>query len=186
MKFISSNKGFTIFELLIALAILGVLLAYGTPSFSELVAKRKLVSQSQVITSNLAVARTEALSQLRDVEVCWNATNADITVDGITIEPGVMSVYSNAIVADGIPQIEIKRFEYSGDRVAVFDNDTDNCVTYDTQGRLTGSDAATLVMGVCRLDGNLDNSKAITVTFAGRAIYQENVNDDGSTRIGCS
>ena len=185
MKFPSSNKGFTIFELLIALTILAVLTAFAAPAFSEFVVKRNITSKSQIITSNLAVARAEALSQLRDVEVCWNSTNANITSDGITIEPGVMSIYSNAVGA--VPQIEIKRFEYNSDRIAVFDNEADNCVTYDTQGRLTGMDGTALVIGVCRLGGELLDSKAITVTLAGRAIYQENVDaSDGSTRIGCS
>lgn len=54
------QTGFTIIELMIAIIILSIALAWGVPSFQTLIQNNRLVSQTNQLTSLLALARSEA------------------------------------------------------------------------------------------------------------------------------
>jgi len=55
-----SARGFTLVELLIALAILGLLLGVGAPQFSSFIQARSVQAEAKRLTSILRLARSEA------------------------------------------------------------------------------------------------------------------------------
>ena len=71
--------GFTIIEVLIVVAILGVLAAMGMPSMRDLVASTKVKTATSDLFSSLVFARSEAIKRNAAVEVVptvatnWNA-----------------------------------------------------------------------------------------------------------------
>lgn len=64
----SSSRGVTLVELMIGLAILALLLAMGLPSFSAWIANSKVRNAAEGLQAGLAIARTEAMRQNRNVE----------------------------------------------------------------------------------------------------------------------
>jgi len=186
---IKNNKGFSVIELMVTVSILAVLVAVASPSLSNLVEKRRVSAQSGIISSAFSVARSEALSQLRNISVCWNNEGANITNDGVSIAPRSMVVYLPSVDAvteingDGdevelspeIPSRVIKNIEYAGPQIVVVDNVDNNCVTYDTQGRVITTGA--IVMGVCKDENDSSDSEAVTITLAGRSLVQSNEDD---------
>jgi type IV fimbrial biogenesis protein FimT len=67
-------RGFTIIELMVAVAILAILATLAGPSMSELIERRRLASQTEAITDLLQIARSESIkhsssSALREVAV---------------------------------------------------------------------------------------------------------------------
>ena len=54
------RHGFTLLELMIALAIAGVLAAMATPSFAELLARQRLQAVAHQLQADIALARQEA------------------------------------------------------------------------------------------------------------------------------
>ena len=79
--------GFSLIELLVALAIASILLGLAAPSFSEIIQNNRLTGQLNHLTSQLLYARSEAVKSNRNVIVCkstdgMNCTNASHWEDG--------------------------------------------------------------------------------------------------------
>lgn len=63
-------KGFTIPELMIVIAVVGVLLVVGIPQLNKVVQGRQLVAQATDVASALAYARAEAAARAHQVIIC--------------------------------------------------------------------------------------------------------------------
>ncbi len=63
-------RGFTLVELMVAIALLAILLGLAAPSFSDWIARTKIQSAASSISVALATARSEAVKRGRDVSVC--------------------------------------------------------------------------------------------------------------------
>ncbi|CAH0348609.1 GspH/FimT family pseudopilin [Aquabacterium sp. CECT 9606] len=67
------DKGFTLVELMVTVAILVILLAIGAPQLQTFLVKRSVSTQADIFASALRMARSEAIKRGQRVVVC--ATN---------------------------------------------------------------------------------------------------------------
>lgn len=74
MGIIKPNQGFTLLELLIALAIISVLMAIGVPSMRDFIKNDRLVTQINTLVGHLAYARSEAALRHQSVVICASST----------------------------------------------------------------------------------------------------------------
>ncbi|SEM52973.1 type IV fimbrial biogenesis protein FimT [Syntrophus gentianae] len=58
-----SSRGFTVIELVVAMAIMAILAAIAAPNFQEFMTQRRLSGAARVIASDLMNARMQAVSQ---------------------------------------------------------------------------------------------------------------------------
>jgi len=68
------QRGLTLIELMVTLAVAIVLLAIGIPSFDRLGASNRLTGQTNALVSALNLARSEALARGLPVAVCAKAS----------------------------------------------------------------------------------------------------------------
>lgn len=68
-RFQGCTQGFTLIELMIGIAILGILLVIAVPSFSRLLAEQRLRTASSELRNTLALARAEAVKRNASVKV---------------------------------------------------------------------------------------------------------------------
>lgn len=64
------RRGFTLVELLIAMAIAGILLAVGVPAMTSFLATRSSVANAEELVEALRFARSEAIKRSSPVTVC--------------------------------------------------------------------------------------------------------------------
>ncbi len=65
---ISRKKGFTLIELVVVIAIMGVLASFLLPSFSELIKKQKLEQATEQVKNDLRVVQNRALTGTKQDE----------------------------------------------------------------------------------------------------------------------
>lgn len=72
--------GFTLIELMVVVALVSVILTLAMPSFSGMIARKRLEGAAQELGTDLQYARSEAVAQNLEVRVATNADNACYTV----------------------------------------------------------------------------------------------------------
>ena len=80
----SRQSGFTLYELMIALAIVGMVLAFGVPNLRQYTMNSRMTTAANDLHSALHLARSEAPRAKTNITVCAssNATAADATCSG--------------------------------------------------------------------------------------------------------
>ncbi len=73
------ERGFTILELMVVVALTGILLTIGVPNFQTLMANNRITSQLNLFSSSLALARSEAVRSNQRVVVCPSDDGATCT-----------------------------------------------------------------------------------------------------------
>lgn len=74
------NQGFTLVELMVALAILAIMSAVAVPRFSDMIARNRMSGATNEIVAAIHLARSEAVTKNARVVIC--ATRAGTACDG--------------------------------------------------------------------------------------------------------
>jgi len=77
----ATHRGFTLIEISVALAIVGLMLVLGVPSMTSFFQNAKLGSASQTFLSGLQTARAEAIRRNLPVEFVLTTTSSVIATD---------------------------------------------------------------------------------------------------------
>lgn len=81
-----ANRGFTLVELMVTVAILAIILGIAFPNMRELIINGRITTQTNELISSLSLARSEAIKRGLDVSVC--AANGAGLAGGWFIVPG--------------------------------------------------------------------------------------------------
>lgn len=73
--------GFTLYELMMTLALIGMILTLGLPSFASIVAGSRLRTEANALFDSIYLARKESITRRRAVTLCPS-------LDGLNCDPG--------------------------------------------------------------------------------------------------
>lgn len=135
----TKNKGFTLVELMITLAIAAILVGLAAPSFNDLIKDSRLTTQINSLTASLNFARSEAIKRAITVTVCksddgeecggnWNQgwiVFEDINGDG-AVDADDTIIRVNSVLTSGNTLVfpEKNRVTYQPDGFAIGYNST--------------------------------------------------------------
>lgn len=87
---LNNNRGFTLIELMITLAIAGVLMAVALPAFKDIMASSKMSATNNALVNSIQMARSLSVERLLPSGVCIssNPMADDATCDGATYNDG--------------------------------------------------------------------------------------------------
>lgn len=80
-------KGFTLIELMIAIAILGIIVGLAAPAMSDFAVRQRVSGQASEIMLALAFARSEAVKQNREIVILPNINSATGWSNGWCVGP---------------------------------------------------------------------------------------------------
>lgn len=78
------SRGFTLAELTLSLALLGIITALAAPSFTSLIERQRLAGATELVYSQFTFARNEAVKRSKPIVVSFTATGSSRWAFGIT------------------------------------------------------------------------------------------------------
>lgn len=144
-------EGFTLIEILIVVALIGVLAGIAAPTVAAGIEQFNIISAGQQVASTLRAARFQAIARNRNVRVLFNSPAAGQYETEVWNT--ATSVWDSLTTSQSLPN------DVSfGDGVVN--------ITIDTQGRITPATAITVT------NGNVEHDRTITVSTSGRIALQ--------------
>jgi type IV fimbrial biogenesis protein FimT len=176
------QRGFTLIELMVALAVMAIVLGFAVPGFQSMVNSNRLAGASNELMASLQTARMEAIRRNRRVAICASANpNAgdDATCAGSGVHGWIIFVDTNT---DG-------DFDKVGDtlvRVASLPSNIEvsgtDLVAYRSDGLGRDVDGALVTDGNVRLRIDASqpkqNVRCIGITTGGAAVRVPTAHDD--------
>lgn len=175
--------GFTILELMIAVAVLAILLGIGVPSFNDMIRQNRLAAQTNEFLAAAALARSEAVKRGKLVSLCPTAAaaaGADACAGDDTWSDGWLVFVDDSTtgIIDGTDAV-IQRFRPSTEQRINITNPQTLFISYRGDGATTlglGNRSTFTIAPEREYCANPQGARSVVVSASGRV----NV-----TRINC-
>jgi len=141
-----NNSGFTLIEIMVTVAIVGIFASIALPSFSRLIESNRISTATNELVSNLLLTKSEALKRRNSVTLCpsSNQTSCNANKDYSTgwivfLDCGTIGEMNAGIIADcGVNnKEEIIKVGDGFDSVYMMNN-AKNQITFNFTGRPAG------------------------------------------------
>jgi len=165
-----SNRGFTLLELMILIAVLAILLSVAVPSFLSAIQNSRMTAQANDLITAFQLARSEALKRKRPISVCSSSDGATCGGDW---EDGWIVVLDaeNAEGAASVSEEEVLRvWGGIGGNATIGGADATAFVRYLPNGQIdigAGDDPPGFEMRIPDCTG--DKQRNISISRTGRA-----------------
>lgn len=197
------TAGFTIIELMITIAVLGIALAIAVPNMQQFILNNRLTSQLNLLGSSLAMARSEAIKENQVAVVCvttdgaqcddsgadWNNgwlvfidRNADMDVDGGDVGCAEEAPEDCILLAENsFPGVNTLRAAGDVADLIAYDGSGSARCDDNADGVLEDCDSADTYFVLCDQRG-ATHARAIAISKTGRAsILDKAPNGDALT-----
>jgi type IV fimbrial biogenesis protein FimT/type IV fimbrial biogenesis protein FimU len=170
----SRRQGFTLVELMVSIAVVGVISAIALPSMSDFLVKMRVDNEISEMQRLLLTARNMAINTGKNTTVCpltsgacTNNWHNEISV--FTNSDNTLATNNN--FADPDELVKIKSEIKSGDKLQY----SQNSVIYTPDGRLLTASAN---FRYCPKN-KADESRGISISLSGRSYTSSDTDDDG-------
>jgi type IV fimbrial biogenesis protein FimT len=166
------QRGFNLLELMTALAVLGILLGIGVPSFAEMVRNNRVVTNTNQLVVALSAARSEAVRRGLPTAVCARSgATSDVCLTGTSNNwANGWLVYTDAAgtvgTIDGTDEI-LQRFDPVGAGVTLLSNALPN-VRFAASGLPVAGAALETIFTIKHTVCTGNNKRTVKITATGR------------------
>lgn len=168
-----SSKGFTLIELMVAVALLAVIVSLAAPAMGDFLVRQRVVSQASELTLAMALARSEAVKSNARVVVLPATASSTGWSDGWCVGPASIANCSESAV--------IRHFSAkSGVNITSSNLASPHRIIFLRDGtRGFGSGIPSLKVSSPQLKATATDARCITLNPQGRAAVQ-NIDKDSA------
>jgi len=163
---LNKKNGFTLIELIIALAISGIIMTSAIPAFSQMLAKNRQETQLFTLFSHHQLARSEAIKTNQRVTLCKSSDGRQCTPDSPWHEGWIVfsDLDHNKKINDGERVIYIQQALNRNLTLKYRGFGSSNYISYYSDGHSTTNGTFTL----CSQFGD-NSARSIIISRTGRA-----------------
>lgn len=108
MPKLQNQKGFTLVELMVTIAVLAIVTSIAIPAFNSTILNNRVSGTTQNIQATLAMARSEAVKRNKSVMVCRANSNQDACAsNGTNWSSGWLVISDGEVLRVGTPSASI-------------------------------------------------------------------------------
>ena len=157
------QRGFTLIELIITMAIAAIVVTIGVPSFQAMMRNNRVAAHTNEFMSSLNLARSEAIKRGVQVALCPSSNQSTCaTAWGTNGWIVFVDTDNNGSLNGGEPLLRVYQFDGNDTLVNTSFPGTD--ISFTSRGRVASG--GSLFLSAC--DAN-DQQNVITITPVGRA-----------------
>ena len=166
--------GFTIIELMIAVALIAIVAAIATPSFSFMITNNRMASEVNQFVGSLHFTRSEAIKRGENVRVCTSVDGASCDASNDWTNGWIAIVDSSSTVLKVYPALR-------GGDTLIGDGNTGDAIRFNANGFATGFNGT---VKMCESNNDLNNARGVIVAATGRIRLAQDSNADGIVEDG--
>lgn len=168
LKNCNKNKGYSLIELLVTVAILGTLLSLALPNFSDTIESNITNSQAKLFMTTLNLARSEAIKRGTNVGICPSTDGADCVAaswsSGWVVFVDVNGDADGAAGSIDVGDVVIRVFDALGSNSVL--SGTTDFLEYNSRG--FSATAGVQTMKLCPSTNTADNARSVEIGVSGR------------------
>ena len=157
----AAARGFTLIELMIAIAVLGILTAIGMPSFLQMMRNRQIQNGAETLVNGIQRARAEAVARNANVQFVLGA-GASWTVDYVTKPVAADPVLDQRNSAEGAADVTLTALASDGATAATR-------ITFNSVGQVVSNANGSLALARVDIASTGGTSLRVTVGAGGNA-----------------
>lgn len=156
LGYMSANKGFTLIELMVTVAVLAIVLSLGVPSFNSLIINNRLTTQANALVASINLARSEAIKRGVQVRVAEESGHW---------ETGWRVTVAGAGKGNRVLLRRQSSFEGKSTLSALRDDNSVKQVNFSPRGFLVGS---AVTFELCNSGAPANRQKKLIISSSGR------------------
>ena len=162
------DKGFTLVELIMALGVLGLTMAFAVPSFVTVISNNRISSSANDFVGSLQLAKAESAARIEPTTICKkNIAGTGCLTSGDWQQGWIVFSDNNGNAAVDAGDTVVLNHEALDSQITF--NGTagvTNSITFNPSGRTSITGTQVLIM--CDARGFAESAKGILVTITGR------------------
>lgn len=168
-----AQRGFTLLELMMAIAVLAVVVGFAAPNFLSTIRANRIVTDNNELISTLVFARSEAIKRGRRVTICPSADQATCSTTGAWEQGWIafLDVTNPGTVDGGDTVLQVwEALDSTTVRAAGSFSDW---VSFLASGETRATPGNSDSFRVCGEDGDIETARTINVGLLGHPSTQK-------------
>jgi type IV fimbrial biogenesis protein FimT len=164
------RRGFTLFELMITIAIAAILMMVAAPSMLKTFKSNRIQSEASSFVSDLMLARAEAVKRGLGVSVCSSSDGSSCMASGNTWQAGWVVFLDSAAacsVPSSSPVIIKARTAFTGTDTLTGSSSSMRCVTFNREGFTSNLGASSATFTLHTADNLTTATRCVVVDLGG-------------------